>query len=386
LENGSNQVSLLLATYYGDNSSTRTVLKQADIDLQAEDRDLGITALFVAVERGHLEIMEILLSAGVSVDSRDSAGCTSLHRATRRKNEPMMRFLLRNKAAVDAKNDSGLTAFSANFRTCGDSCARILLDAGADPNTVSHDGVSELYEVAAKGEVQYVKKLLKYGTNPSITTRYAWAPLHWAANSGHIEVVKILIQAGADLSPISDQTVTPLDMAIRSKQSGIVDLLVQTGARESRDVSAETSASKPVKAQADWEKVDSVLDIFSVPEPNLTESSQPPDKISLIFDKPLGQRMAFGQFVYPSNFPGNLDYLYHISYPLDTATTSISIRRTKRRADVAEYPIGPEMFFRANVLYEVERTTLDYQDLELRAIAPDAPHEKARMQRGWAGS
>jgi ankyrin repeat protein len=174
LENGSNQVSLLQATYYGDNSSTRTVLKQADIDLQAEDRDLGITALFVAVERGHREIMEILLSAGVSVDSRDSAGCTSLHRATRRKNEPMMRFLLRNKAAVDAKNDSGLTAFSANFRTCGDSCARILLDAGADPNTGSHDGVSELYEVAAKGEVQYVKKLLKYGTNPSITTRYGW--------------------------------------------------------------------------------------------------------------------------------------------------------------------------------------------------------------------
>lgn len=97
--------------------------------------------------------------------------------------------------------------------------------------------------------MQYVKKLLKYGTNPSITTRYGWAPLHWAANSGHIEVVKILIQAGADLSPISDQTVTPLDMAIRSKHSGIVDLLVQTGARESRDVSAEISASRPVKAR-----------------------------------------------------------------------------------------------------------------------------------------
>lgn len=96
--------------------------------------------------------------------------------------------------------------------------------------------------------------------------------------------------------------------------------------------------------------------------------------------------MTFGQFAYSSNFLGNLDYLYHISHPLDTATTSISIRRTKRRADVAEYPIGPEMFFRTNVLYEVERTTLDSQDLELRAIAPDAPHEKARMQRGWAGS
>lgn len=185
LENGSNQVSLLLATYYGDKYSDCT--KASRNDLQAEDCDLGITALFVAVERRHLEIMEILPSAGVSVDWRDSAGCTSLHRATRRKNEPMMRFLLRNKVAVDAKNDSGLTAFSANFRTCGDSCARILLDAGADPNTVSHDGVSELYEVAAKGEVQYVKKLLKYGTNPSITTRYGWAPLHWAANSGHIE-------------------------------------------------------------------------------------------------------------------------------------------------------------------------------------------------------
>jgi len=124
--------------------------------------------------------------------------------------------------------------------------------------------------------VRYFKILLKYGTNSSITTRYGWAPLHWAVNSGHIEGVKILIQAGTDLSPISDQIVTPLDMVIRSKHSDIVDLLVQTEARESRDVSAETNASKPVQALANWEKVDSMLDM------SLPPSSSPPSLVSRI--------------------------------------------------------------------------------------------------------
>ena len=75
----------------------------------------------------------------------------------------------------------------------------------------------------------------------------------------------------------------------------------------------------------------------------------PPEKLSLAFDKPLAESSPFGQFIYPSNFPGTKEGYYHISHPRDTLTTSISIRHTERRTNMLDYPIGPEMFFPANV-------------------------------------
>lgn len=381
------QIRLLLATYQGDEKTTRLLIDQANLDLEGEGRSIGMCALFLAVERQHLQIVDFLLAAGVDVNSRDSTGQTSLHRATRRRSEATLTLLLRNGAAINSKNDNGRTAFSAYVNTGDESCLRILLNAGADPNTTGHDGISELYEAAADGEVEYVKVLLRYGTNPSIKTRYGWTPLHWAANNGHIEIVKLLIRAGAELSPVSDQSSTPLDMAIRAKQTVIADLLIRVGANQSQDalsdVSSKCNTPTSAKGPAESKTMGESIDIYSIAKPALTDDSSAPDKLSLVLDKPLGERLSFGQFIYPSNFPGTRDYYYHLSYPLDTPTHSLSIRRTKRRAEMADYPIGAEKFFQTDVLYEIVRFALDYQELELRASTGGA---EVKMQRGWTGS
>lgn len=383
------QIQLLLATYQGDEKATRLLMDQANLDLKGQGRSAATCALFIAVERGHLQIVDSLLAAGVDVNSTDSTGQTSLHRATRRKSEATMTLLLENGAAVDFKNDNGRTAFSANVKTGGESCMRILLNAGADPNTTGHDGISELYEAAADGEVEYVKVLLKHGTDPSIKTRFKWAPLHWAANNGHIEIVKLLIRAGAELSPVSDQSSTPLDMAIRAKQNVIADLLTRAGAKEGHealgDISSECNTTYAT-VPADSKTLGGLIDIYSIPDPAMTDDSSPPGKLSLVLDKPLCERLSFGQFIYPANFPGSKDYYYHLSYPLDTPTHSLSIRRTKRHADMADYPIGVEKFFQAGVLYEIVRFALDYQELEVRASGAGAVYGEVKMQRGWTGS
>ncbi|MCJ1429597.1 hypothetical protein MMC29_007512 [Sticta canariensis] len=49
------------------------------------------------------------------------------------------------------------------------------------------------------------------------------------------------------------------------------------------------------------------------------------------------------------------------------------------------YPIEPEKIFLTN-LYEIGRTTLDYQELELRAETERARYILVKMQRGWTGS
>lgn len=380
------QVQLLLATYHGDDKAVRQLIDQASTDLKEKDRDIGISALLIAVERGHLEIVDHLLMAGINIDSRDSTGQTSLHRVTRRKSEMAMKHLLKRGATVDLMDDTGRTAFSANARSCGDFYLKILLDAGADPNTKGHDGISELYQAAAENEVDYVKVLLRCGTDPSIKTRYGWTPLHWAANNGHIEVVKLLIEAGAALSPLSDQNSTPLDMALRANQFVIVDLLTRAGAKENADALSTCDTITPTEALEELKSSGHLIDIYSVPNLIPVDNSSPPNKLSLVFDKPLGEGLVFGQFVYPSNFPGTRNYYYHISHPLDAPVTSISIRSTNRRADMADYPIGVEKFFPTNILHELIRFATDYQELELRARSHTALYDVVKMQRVWTGN
>lgn len=53
---------------------------------------------------------------------------------------------------------------------------------------------------------------------------------------------------------------------------------------------------------------------------------------------------------------------------------------------MVDYPIGPEKFFPINILYEIVRTALDYQELELRAKTESARYILVKMQRGWTGS
>jgi ankyrin repeat protein len=379
-------VRILLAAYYGDTEGIQQMVAQARVNLEIQERNIGALALFIAVERGHIRSVASLLAAGVDVESRDFAGQTSLHRATRRKNEALMRLLLERGAATEAKNDDGRTAFSANARSCDEYYANILLDAGADPNIKAHDGISQIYEAAAEGEVEYVKFLLKCGTSPSNKTRYGWAPMHWAAYQGHIQVVKLLVDAGAELSPVSDQDSTPLDMALRTNQLEVVDFLTRAGAKKNHDIPCKADTTTPAEAIAKLKLSEELLDMYSIPNLAPVDLSNPPNKISLVFDTPLYESQRFGQFVYPANFPGNKDYFYHISHPLDTIIDSIGIRKTKRRADMTDYPIAPEKFFPTNVIYEIVHFSPDYQDLNIYAKSPSAPYGMIKMQRGWTGN
>lgn len=347
------------------------------VDLRGEDIAVGATALFLAVERNHAAVVQYLLDAGVDVDSKDSRGQSSLHRVARRESEVLMRLLLRNGAEVDCKNDEGRTPWSANLRGLNKRLLNILLKTGANPNTKGHQGVSELYDGATNGEIELVTLMLESGTDPSIKTQFLWAPLHWAAYYGHTECVKLLISYGAELSSVSDQDATPLDLALRADQSAIADLLAQAGAKESREVQASDSPipSNEKAAVDDWSA--SLLQ-----EDN---ASAHQIKLSLAFDKPLQQGLQVGQFIYPSTIKAPKDYIYQISHLLEISTQMVQIRQSQRRADMVEYPLGPAHFDTESVLYDVVRTTLDYQTFEIRPQTQSTLSGIVRMNKDWTG-
>lgn len=55
------RVQLLLAAYQGGEKDTQLVVDQANIDLRGEVCSIGTSVLFIAVERGHLQVVDFLL-------------------------------------------------------------------------------------------------------------------------------------------------------------------------------------------------------------------------------------------------------------------------------------------------------------------------------------
>ncbi|KAI9714422.1 MAG: hypothetical protein M1820_000383 [Bogoriella megaspora] len=387
----SHQVQLILATYSGQGDSIGDIVMKGALDLTGGDADVASICLFLAVENGDEGTVEALLDCGVDLNSRDSRGQTSLFRATRRRDMPMMHLLLRRGADVDQSDDEGRTAWSANVRLLDRGVLDILLHAGADPSTRGLQGVSELYTAAKDGDAGLVRFMLNCGTDPSLQTIYEWAPLHWAAAYGHSECVTLLIEAGANVSVCSDQGVTPLDLAKQSGQSSIVEMLISKNAKEAGKESETVSTAalrEPVSIESKWATVSHLSDASGKLD-ELPLAS----KLLLVFDKPLSRTLvkgtSFGQFVYPWYYKGSTTpegYIYQTSHLADSSTSTMKIRRAVRRAEMGKYPLGPEDFNDDDVLFEIQRLRLDYQEFQLRGGVQNRLPNDFRMHKDWTGS
>ena len=374
------RIYFLVAAYEGN-------IKELTLDAQLlkfRDRDIGAAALFLAVEKGFVQMVEALLSLSIDINSKDSLGQTALHRATRRKDEKMMRLLLKSGADVECKDDDNRTPWSANLRCNNPDILQILLNAGADPSTRGQQGVSELYTAAKDGDTQIVKYMLKSGTIPSIQTEYEWAPLHWAASNGHVDCAKLLLEAGAEPNTISDQRVTPIDLATQADQKIVIEVLHQAGAKLYKDTEAA------IKTDGQWHS-NNPPERDNTSVVSLTEDKIGPDieKLRLCYDKPLARTLlnptAVGQYVYPSGTTGAVNNIYEVSHFLESKSASINVRRSKTRAEMWEYSRSESHFDADDMLYGVVKMKADYSEFELCGRQQDPLTGTLIMHKLWTG-
>ena len=160
----------------------------------------GDPPLFCAIQRGHLEVVRVLLDHGIDFGrpSRYS-GLTPLEVATHYGEAQILRLLISRGAAINQlapATDSPLhTAVRAVRGRHHLDVVRILLEAEADVNAINAD----------------------YAT-----------PLHLAPS---LEVAELLIVSGASVSAVDRYERTPLSIAIREKRDHVwVNTLLKAGA------------------------------------------------------------------------------------------------------------------------------------------------------------
>lgn len=272
-----NQTPLHLAAKVGSQEVCEALLAAAP-ELWYENKD-GATALGVAIQEGHVNLVRLLADANVKRLSRPVVNLrelswpvsSGLHLAAANNNTEIMNILLKNRkewikeqdnifgfsleaekdildVGDDASNNAALHVAAENGYT---ELARLLVQAGADSMAQNRDGktpvdlaneqghgslaqrleqVPKLHAAAAAGNVEAVKKFIDEEQSINVKhPRDGYTPLHEAVRKGHADVVQVLLGAGADLFLRDKNQATALDVALEKGHAEIAKTIRRAG-------------------------------------------------------------------------------------------------------------------------------------------------------------
>ncbi|KAL6819660.1 ankyrin repeat-containing domain protein [Trichoderma sp. SZMC 28015] len=189
-------------------------------------------ALLLASRRGQTAIVNLLLSHGVSANSRHIHGMFPLLVATSIGHEPIVKLLLENGADVNEKETSnyGRTSLWVAIQKGHKAVAKLLIDKGADVNVSDRNGMTLLSWAIFEDKIRVVKFLITNKADINGTDKNGVKLLLWALQNKREAVARLLINNGADINTRSTSGLTPLSWASQSGHEAIARLLIEKGA------------------------------------------------------------------------------------------------------------------------------------------------------------
>jgi len=240
---------------YLEKLKTMYELGQVTEDEQNVD---GVTAIHVAAQGGHLEVVELLIEAGADVTILDDESRSPLMLAVKGNYGEVAAVLVKsgadpNTPYVDSEGESHNLLFDA-IMVENEEFAKSLIEKGADLyhkdekkvttllqachrgltdivgmllkkhggkegyiNDASEDGITPLIAASSEGQEDIVKMLVKAKTDINSADKDDTTALMAAAARGHLSVVTELLKAGADVNAFNADGHTALMFAYNGK-------------------------------------------------------------------------------------------------------------------------------------------------------------------------
>jgi len=241
--------ALIVALQAGHREMSELLLsKSTRLDTPDINNDRPI---HIATRNGYIGIVLDLIRGKVDIDAPDHLGNTALIIATRHEDKNMMNLLINNDADYSIKNKKSQSApqlaqildlqkSKSVFVKQGigmpaqkEGYARV--DIGDFQQTISKSGSPykgwPLLNIASLlGEAAIVSQLLDQGANIRATDASGNSAMHRAAGKGHGEIIKLLIKHGGKINAVNKRNETALYLAAASGQLKTVKLLLKNGA------------------------------------------------------------------------------------------------------------------------------------------------------------
>ena len=156
----------------GDVTEVERTLDGGVINVDTQDpADGGKTALMVAGERAHVEVVRLLLERHASPNIQERiGGHTALH-------------LICRHGRVDSDHIE---------------VVRLLLHFGADPNIAGRFDITPLHRACYNRSVDLLCLLIEGGSDVHRQDNIGWTALRRVCDVGHLDVVEVLLRRGAD--------------------------------------------------------------------------------------------------------------------------------------------------------------------------------------------
>ncbi|XP_059045138.1 ankyrin-1-like [Achroia grisella] len=154
----------------------------------------GVTPLHIASGQGRVELIQLLLEYGASINVQDFDGDTPLHDAALAAQHEAVTILLHAGADPEIKNGpSLLTAF--HLACCKGSFETVqnILPFMTEVNELAAAGESPLMSAVKGCNDDVIRFLLENGADPHIRNVYNQSALDMALNFGYISIFKMLL-------------------------------------------------------------------------------------------------------------------------------------------------------------------------------------------------
>lgn len=238
------------STYVATHALKRVIRPNAHTLASSRDRD-GSTALHLAASKGNIEIVGLLLEAGIDVAARNRQGSTALHAALLNAPElstfPVVHSLLAAKADPLTSDNQGHTSLHilSRRKLRNVDLWNVLIEAvyikfgslddvkASSADSIIHPelrwfvsnsrglNVSEMFIQAVKdGKESMVRAFLEIGLMPDLKERYSGLSAFSIAISSSLMIVKLLLAHGADPNVQDKYGNTALHIAVMKDVAG----------------------------------------------------------------------------------------------------------------------------------------------------------------------
>jgi len=151
----------------GNTTAVMELLKTTDIDINCPGKIKQRTALHMASDNGHKQMVNFLLKHGATLAAVDELEWTALHCASVKGHLDVVEFLISKGHSVNMVTTDGTSCLHYLVRNDFSSKLQKMIDAmifsGADINTANKNGETPLHSAVSKMKSEVVYYLLRRG-------------------------------------------------------------------------------------------------------------------------------------------------------------------------------------------------------------------------------
>ena len=194
----------------------------------AEIKDWNL--LHSAAEGGDVSIIEMTLSRGFDVNSKDSLGRTPLMIAAAKGKKQAVDFLLSKGADPSLKTLTEKKLLHAAVEGGNVAIVETVLSLDIPVNSIDKDGLTPLMIAVSNNKLETLEFLLSNGADPFLKDEKERNVLNISAECGCTDVIERLLSSGMDIDSRDDKGQTPLMDAAAFAKLQVVNYLLEKGA------------------------------------------------------------------------------------------------------------------------------------------------------------